>query len=101
MRLPTAAFVAACLMAPIAITTVALAQSGPATSVPREEGNRANGLDYEPTPAEVLPRERAAGIIPPAARQQSNDQALERMDKNLLQSEGLNTKSVPTIAPRE
>lgn len=80
------------------LTTAAIAQNAGAPSVPLEEGNRANGFDYQPTPSEVAPREKAADILPPAAQQKATDRTLEQMDKNLLRDEGLNTKSVPNAA---
>ncbi len=64
-----------------------------------QTGNRANGRDYQPTPAEVQPRERAAGIQPPAPQQTRNDRDLERIDRELLREHGLSTSSVPAIAP--
>lgn len=64
---------------------------------PTANGNRANGFSYQPTPGEVVPRERAAGVQPPAAKQERTNRDLERTDKKLLQDEGLSTKSVPKI----
>jgi hypothetical protein len=76
----------------------ALAQGGGAGgSPPKEIGNRANGYDYQPTPSELAPREKAAGIVPPAAQQRAENQELDRIDRQLLQSEGLSTKSVPKL----
>jgi hypothetical protein len=75
----------------------AMAQSADGSSPPREIGNRANGYDYQPTPSEVRPREKAAGVVPPAAQQQAEDRELARIDKHLLQSEGLSTKGVPNL----
>jgi|ERR1700722_18150324 hypothetical protein len=76
----------------------ALAQGGGGNgSPPREIGNRANGYDYQPTPSELAPREKAAGIVPPPAQQRAENQELDSLDKQLLQSEGLSTKSVPKI----
>lgn len=92
MRLPIAVTVAGVFM-----TTAAMAQALGGTPAPAAEGNRANGLDYQPTPSEVVPREKAAGIQPPAAQQKANDQLLERLDKNLLHGEGLSTESVPKL----
>jgi hypothetical protein len=75
----------------------AMAQGADGGSPPREIGNRANGYDYQPTPNEVGPREKAAGVVPPPAQQQAEDQDLARIDKHLLESEGLSTSSVPKL----
>ncbi|WP_428483995.1 hypothetical protein [Rhodopila sp.] len=87
------------MVAAFCLTAAAMAQTPGGGSVPREEGNRANGLDYQPTPSEVVPRERAAGIQPPAAQQKANNRFLQQTDKKLLQGQGLSTKSVPQITP--
>jgi len=87
----------ATLVATFFIITAAMAQNSGGSSVPLEEGNRANGFDYQPTPSEVVPREKAAGILPPAAQQKATDKTLEQLDKNLLRDEGLSTKSVPKM----
>jgi len=93
MHIPLlAALVLAALAAFFSATSV-MAQ-GPA---PAEIGNRANGFDYQPTPSEVVPRERAAGVQPPAAERERENWDLERMDKQLLKSEGLSTDSVPKL----
>jgi hypothetical protein len=76
----------------------ALAQgAGGNGSPPKEIGNRANGYDYQPTPSELAPREKAAGIVPSATQNRTENQELDRIDKNLLQSEGMSTKSVPKL----
>jgi hypothetical protein len=92
MRLYYAVFATAFLF-----TTAAIAQNAGTPSISLEDGNRANGFDYEPKPSEVVPRESAAGIVPPAAQQKATDQTLEQMDKNLLRDEGASTKSVPNM----
>ena len=93
MRLHYAVFATAFLF-----TTAASAQNAGAPSVRLEDGNRANGFDYQPKPSEVVPRERAADILPPAAQQKATDRTLEQIDKNLLRDEGASTKSVPNMA---
>lgn len=93
MRLHLATMIAALLVA-----GTAMAQSPGGSSVPREIGNRANGFDYQPTPGEVGPREKSAGVQLPAAQRNATDQELEQMDKNLLREQGLSTKSVPNMA---
>ncbi|WP_428539088.1 hypothetical protein [Rhodopila sp.] len=64
---------------------------------PAENGNRANGFSYQPTPSQVAPREKAAGVQPQAAQQKRANRDLEQTDKQLLQEEGLSTKSVPKL----
>ena len=64
-----------------------------------EIGNRANGLSYQPTPAEVVPLEQSSGVRPSTAHQNATDHELERLDRRLLQNEGMSTSSVPTIPP--
>lgn len=91
MRLHLAAVVA------LFVTTEAMAQNPGRVAAPREDGNRANGRDYQPTPSEVVPREKAAGIGPSGAQKDANGQLLERMDKDLLREQGLSTKSVPNL----
>jgi hypothetical protein len=75
----------------------AMAQGADGGLPPKEIGNRANGYDYQPTPSEVAPREKAAGVLPSADQQRAEDQDLARLDQGLLQSEGLSTKSVPKL----
>ncbi|HEX3574847.1 MAG TPA: hypothetical protein VHU42_09625 [Rhodopila sp.] len=76
----------------------ALAQGPTGGSVPAEIGNRANGLDYQPTQSEVVPREKASGIEPPISRERAANADLIRMDKDLLLSEGIGTDSVPKLS---
>ena len=78
----------------------AVAQSADGPAVPRSIGNRANGFDYQPTPSEVIPREKAAGVRPPASSQEQTDRDLEQMDRDLLRDEGVSTSSVPNLTPR-
>jgi hypothetical protein len=86
------------MIAVLSFTGAAMAQgAGGGGSPPREIGNRANGYDYQPTPSELAPREKAAGIVPAPAQQRAENQELDSLDKQLLQSEGLSTKSVPKI----
>jgi hypothetical protein len=85
------------MIAVLSFAGAAMAQGGGGGSPPREIGNRANGYDYQPTPSELAPREKAAGIVPPPAQQRAENQELDSIDKQLLQSEGLSTKSVPKL----
>ncbi len=68
--------------------------------IPRMIGNRANGFSYQPTPREVVSREKAAGVRPSTASQQATDQELENIDRRSLLEEGLSTSSVPRFTPR-
>ncbi len=74
-----------------------MARNPDGNGIPREIGNRANGRSYQPTPAEVEPREKAADIRPSAQQEHADDRELQHLDKKLLRSEGLSTKSVPEI----
>jgi hypothetical protein len=81
------------------IGTVA-AQTTNDVSIPRRIGNRANGFSYQPTPREVVSKEKAAGVRPSTASQQATNQELGDIDRRLLHEEGLSTSSVPRLAPR-
>ncbi len=85
----------ACLIAAISVGTLGHPQSGFAQTV---TGNRANGLNYQPTPAEVAPREQAAGVRPSSAQEAASNKDLERIDRDLLRSHGLSTSSVPKLS---
>lgn len=86
----------AAFMTVLCATTPALAQ-GTASTPPAAIGNRANGLSYQPTPSEVVPRERAAGIQPNGDNEAAKDRDLERIDKDALRSVGQSTESVPKM----
>ncbi|HEX2940901.1 MAG TPA: hypothetical protein VHO91_07620 [Rhodopila sp.] len=90
MRLHVLVAIAIC-----ASTAGAFAQNSTGSNVPAVIGNRANGLSYQPTPDEVEPREKAAGLAPDAARQRQINDELWRLDAQALKREGLSTKSVP------
>ncbi len=77
------------------IAAEAVAQNLVPCTVTPVAGNEANGKDYQPTPNEVAPREKAAGIVPTTAQQKATNQDLERTDKALLRQQGLSTRSVP------
>lgn len=68
----------------------------PARAQPAAGGNHANGLDYQPTPQEVRPRERAAGIAPAPARERAVTDEVERMDRALQAKENAD----PLLHPR-
>jgi hypothetical protein len=76
------------------------AQTAGDGSIPRRIGNRANGFSYQPTPREVLSKEKAAGVRPSTPSQQATDQELGDIDRRLLLEEGLSTSSVPRLTPR-
>ncbi len=84
-------------IAVLGLTGTAMAQNADENSIPRDIGNRANGKSYQPTPAEVHPSERAAGIRPSPVQERANDKELHHLDENLLRSEGLSTKGVPNM----
>jgi hypothetical protein len=78
----------------------AAAQTAGDGSIPRRIRNRANGFSYQPTPREVVSREKAAGVRPSTASQQATDHELGGIDHRLLLAEGLSTSSVPRLTPR-
>jgi len=65
-----------------------------ALAAPPAIGNRANGLDYQPTPSEIATLEKADSVQFSAP---SHPQ-LENIDRNLLREEGASTTSVPDVA---
>jgi hypothetical protein len=75
--------------------TAAAAQSTATQTIPRQIGNRANGFSYQPTPEQVVPSEKAAGILPSDARQRSTDTTLSQLDHRLLAQEHLNPDQAP------
>lgn len=87
MRLP-----APLVFASLFLPAVALAQA------PSRIGNRANGRDYQPTPSQVAPAERQAGVQPDTKVEQSENRDLEKIDRDALRSEGMSTKSVPDMS---
>ena len=92
---------AATAVAPLLLLAASFCAATPAAaqnSAPQANGNRANGLSYQPTPSQVVPREKAAGVQPPAAQQERANRDLRQTDRKLLQEEGLSTKSVPKLS---
>jgi len=83
-----------------AATLVAAFAFPPASNAQVSTGNRANGFDYQPTPGEVVTREKTAGVRPSATSQRETNKSLEEIDRDLLRKEGLGTQSVPRITPR-
>ena len=77
---------------------VALPAGTDTGSIPLSIGNRANGFDYQPTPAEVGPRERAAGIAPSAQQSRRIDDEVFSLDRQLLKSEGVSSGSLPSAS---
>jgi hypothetical protein len=95
MRMPiVATILSICLM------SAAAAQSMNRTSVPHEIGNRANGFSYQPSPREVIPRERSAGVRPTDTKQAAINHDLRDLDENALRLEGLGTQNVPWFTSR-
>jgi hypothetical protein len=82
------------------IVGIAAARTAGDGSIPRRIGNRANGFSYQPTPHEVIPKEKAAGVRPSTASERTTDQELGDIDRRLLLEEGLSTSSVPKLTPR-
>ena len=78
-------------------TTPVLAQGVGTASPPSAIGNRANGLSYQPTPSEVAPRERAAGIQPNKDGEAAKNRDLEAIGKDALRGVGQSTESVPKM----
>jgi hypothetical protein len=83
------------------LSSFAVAQSASSSSVPANIGNRANGFSYQPTPSEVIGPEVSAGVRSSNAQQEATGRELADMDRSLLRSEGLSTKSVPNFKPRQ
>lgn len=69
--------------------------TGNAQRIPTAIGNRANGNDYQPTPGEVILREKAAGITPSTTQENQANKELWQLDAGLLKTEGLSDRSVP------
>ncbi len=90
------------MIAAICLTSPAVAQApSNGSAAPPAIGNRANGRDYQPTPAEVIPREKAAGALPDATREKAENRDLEQIDKDVLRQEGQSTQSVPKLTNRQ
>jgi hypothetical protein len=56
---------------------------------PAQIDNHANGFDYQPTDAQMKAREEAAGVRPDQQQKQQEDQTLQRLDRQLLSNQGL------------
>jgi hypothetical protein len=74
----------------------AMAQEPQVVGVPFT-GNRAICFHYQPTPAEVVPAEKQAGIVPSGTRLRAENRELEQIDRDALRSEGLRTDRVPDM----
>jgi len=85
---------------PLGLVGVASAQTAAPDTIPERIGNRANGFSYQPTPNEVVPRERAAGLRPPVAAQAATNRDLETIDRDLLRQEGDGSSSIPKFKAR-
>jgi hypothetical protein len=73
----------ASMLAAVSLATASVAQTQD-NNIPREIGNRANGFSYQPTPSEVIPREKQAGIRPSAAQQKAADAEVDRLYNDLM-----------------
>ncbi len=51
---------------------------------PAEIGNRANGLSYQPTLGGTEAREQSAGVLPSGRQLSTEDQELDRINRQLL-----------------
>src|SRR4051794_22084567 len=60
----------------LCLATAAAAQTS--NKIPSEIGNRANGFSYQPTPSQVVPREKEAGIRPSDAQEKAANADLDR-----------------------
>jgi hypothetical protein len=76
-------------MATSCLLGAAAAQTAGDGSIPHRIGNRANGFSYQPTPREVVSKEKAAGMRQSTASQQAMDQELADIDHRSLLEEGL------------
>jgi len=81
----------------LAVSTAALTLCGGVAIAQPATGNRANGMDYQPTPAQVIPREKAAGVRPTPGEEAASNRDLEQIDRNLLRGHGMSTSSVPKM----
>jgi len=57
-----------------------------AQDAPRN-GNVVNGQNRQPTPAEVLPREERAGVVPAPAQAGQDQRTVQQLDRQLLGTE--------------
>lgn len=62
---------------------------------PSRIGNIWDGLAHQPTQGEVSAAEQDAGVKPGGAHEQQINNQLWDLDRQLLQSEGASTSSVP------
>ena len=78
------------MIAVLSFTGAAMAQGGGGGgSPPREIGNRANGYDYQPTPSELAPREKAAGIVQSPAQQRAGESGTRHRRQTTAAERGL------------
>lgn len=101
-RSVTRSFAAGWLAAPIARAAIGgagyalLAAAAPHLAHAQARiANHANGLAYQPTQGEVSQAEQAAGVAP--AHPRRLDEEIDDLDRQLLQSEGAPTNSVPPV----
>jgi hypothetical protein len=58
-----------------------------AVAQPSVIGNRANGLSYQPTQSEVVPREQNAGVAQSPQHARQADAEVERLNRELQNKE--------------
>ncbi len=79
----------------------ALLMAAPAAfaQAPRN-GDEYNGKNHQPTKAQVVGKERAAGVAPSPARAGADNRSVEQLDRQLLGSERANPpKPVKPLIP--
>lgn len=84
----------------LAIAMLLASATGAGAQVPRN-GPEWGGKDHQPTEAEVLRRERRAGVQTPKARRDQDKRTVDQLDQQLLREEGLDAPRSPAhLAPR-
>lgn len=79
-----------------AVAILLASATGAGAQVPRN-GPEWGGKDHQPTEAEVIQRERQAGVRAPEAKRNQDGRTVEQLDQQLLRKEGL---PPPSPAPR-
>lgn len=72
----------------LAVAILLASATGADAQVPRN-GPEWGGKDHQPTEAEVLQRERQAGVQAPKAERNQDGRTVEQLDQQLLHKEGL------------
>lgn len=82
----------------LAVALLLASATGAEAQTPRN-GPEWGGKDHQPTEAEVIQRERQAGVQVPKAEQSQDDRTVQQLDQQLLRKEGLNSNPAPSPAP--